>query len=287
MPQTGWTLAGPDRSVEFAENVRPLLESSPIRNTVILGRLATNSREPRPGDCYGWWTDDAGEVRAALLMNSPHAVVLSAGVPEQAAAALPGAWADSGRDRPTGVFGQIGIAEQVAAGWVALTGGSYRERPKHSMRLFSFDEPTPPDPAPRGSARLATLDEVKLAVTWDLAFFEDCGIPHDGDQEPSVRARIEQGRQMMWIVDDMPVAQAVHTSPAAGVVRITGVYTPPEHRRNGYAAGLTWAITHEGLAKGVERVLLHTDLSNPTSNGVYQRLGYRAVQDVTEFELTD
>jgi len=291
MPQTRWTLVGPDQRLAFAEIVRPHLELDPVRNTTVLsivGRLPSDAREPRAEDCYGWWTDDAGHVRAAFAAQVPHAVTLSADVPASAAAELPQAWQDSGRARPSGVFGPVEIAERIAADWAELVGGTYRERPNHAMRLFSFAEPTPPNPAPRGTARLAMLDEVNLATRWDVAFIEECSLVNDGaDREPFVRVQIEGGRLLMWTVDGVPVAQAVHTPVIAGIARIVGVYTPPEHRRHGYAASVTWAITHEAMAKGAERVLLHTDLSNPTSNAVYQRLGYRSVYDVTEFELAD
>jgi len=288
MPQTGWTLTGPDRRFEFAEAVRPCLELDAVRNTVILSdiaRLTAGVSEPRAEDCYGWWTDEDGRIRAAVCAAFAHAVSLSAKMPEQAAADLPRAWLDSGRARPVSIFGPLQVAERIAADWAKLTGGTYRALPRLSMRLFSFDAPTPPVPAPHGDARLATLDEVPLAVRWDLAFLEECGIATNDDSEPLVRARIEDGRQLMWTVDGAPVAQASHTPVIAGAARIVGVYTPPEHRRKGYAAGLTWALTHHALAAGAERVLLHTDLSNPTSNGVYQRLGYRPVHDATEFEL--
>jgi predicted GNAT family acetyltransferase len=46
-------------------------------------------------------------------------------------------------------------------------------------------------------------------------------------------------------------------------------------------------LSQHALAHGAERVLLHTDLANPTSNGVYQRIGYRPVHDVTEFEFVE
>jgi len=280
---------GPDQRLAFAEIVRPHLELDPVRSTTILslvGRLPADVREPRAEDCYGWWTDDTGHVRAAFAAQFPQGLTLSADVPASAAAELPQAWQDSGRARPSGVFGRVEIAERIAADWAALTGGIYQVRPKHAMRLFSFDEPTPPNPAPRGTARPATLDEVKLATYWYMAFLEDCGIVQDGsDREPFVRVGIEGGRYLMWTVDGVPVAQAVHAPVIAGTARVFGVYTRPEQRRNGYAAGITWAITQEAMAKGAERVVLHTDLSNPTSNTVYQRLGYRPVCDVTEFKL--
>jgi predicted GNAT family acetyltransferase len=57
------------------------------------------------------------------------------------------------------------------------------------------------------------------------------------------------------------------------------VYTPPEHRQRGYAAGVTAACSQHALDCGAEHVVLFTDLANPTSNGVYRRLGYQPVED--------
>jgi RimJ/RimL family protein N-acetyltransferase len=291
MPQSGWTLTGPEGRFEFADLVRPVLELDPVGNTNILtsvARLPTDERPPHTEDCYGYWTDDAGRIRAAFVAPHPYAVTLSARFPAPAAAELPPAWQASGRARPAGVFGGAETAERVAADWAKLTGGRYRALPQRAFRLFSFDEPTPPDPAPRGEARHATPDEAELATVWDVAFCEECGFPaSEQDRAPFVRGRIAERRQLMWTVDSVPVAQAVYTPITAGTTRIVGVYTPPERRRNGYAAGLAWAISQQALADGAERVVLHTDLSNPTSNAIYQRLGYRPVQDSTEFELAD
>ncbi|NEA23957.1 GNAT family N-acetyltransferase, partial [Actinomadura bangladeshensis] len=56
-------------------------------------------------------------------------------------------------------------------------------------------------------------------------------------------------------------------------------YTPAEHRRRGYGAAVTAAATTGALDAGADDVVLFTDLANPTSNGVYRRIGYRPVQD--------
>ena len=290
MPENSWTLAGPERRLEFAALVRPVLELDPVGNTNILtsvARLPTDERPPHVEDCYGYWTDDDGRIRAAFIAPHDRVVMLSAGMPEQAATELPSIWQKSGRARPAGVFGQVAAAERIAADWAELTGGTYRAVPKRALRLFSFDEPTPPDPAPRGEARHAALEEIEFATLWHAAFLAECGFAATEDLTPAVRSWIEARRLLVWTVDAVPVAQAVYTPIIAGTTRIIGVYTPPEHRRNGYAAGLTWAISHQALADGAERVVLHTDLSNPTSNAIYQRLGYRPVHDSTEFELAD
>jgi len=38
-------------------------------------------------------------------------------------------------------------------------------------------------------------------------------------------------------------------------------------------------IRDTALAAGAEEVLLYTDLANPASNAIYQRIGYREIED--------
>ena len=42
---------------------------------------------------------------------------------------------------------------------------------------------------------------------------------------------------------------------------------------------MTAAISAEQLAGGASTCMLYTQLSNPVSNRIYQRLGYEAVRD--------
>ncbi len=63
-------------------------------------------------------------------------------------------------------------------------------------------------------------------------------------------------------------------------VRIGPVYTPPDLRGRGYATTLTAATTQDQLDRGRRFVTLFTDLANPTSNKIYQAIGYVAVRDV-------
>ncbi len=83
-----------------------------------------------------------------------------------------------------------------------------------------------------------------------------------------------------------PVAMATLTRRVAGTVRVAFVYTPPEHRRRGYAAGVTAAAGDRALAAGAEAVALFTDVANPTTNALYQRLGYRPLGDRVALRLS-
>ena len=84
----------------------------------------------------------------------------------------------------------------------------------------------------------------------------------------------------LWLWDDeagLPVSLAARTPAVAGVARIAPVYTPPEHRRHGYATAVTAACTADALARDAERVVLYTDVADPSANAMYQRIGFRPI----------
>ncbi|HJL32640.1 MAG TPA: GNAT family N-acetyltransferase, partial [Polyangiaceae bacterium LLY-WYZ-15_(1-7)] len=79
-----------------------------------------------------------------------------------------------------------------------------------------------------------------------------------------------------------PVSMAVGAQRGPTSARIAFVYTPPEQRRRGYAGALVAAIAEEQLAKGRSFVTLFTERENPTSNHIYQQVGFRFVEDFEE-----
>ena len=74
--------------------------------------------------------------------------------------------------------------------------------------------------------------------------------------------------------------------PVAGVVRLGPVYTPPEARRHGYATALVADVSRRALAAGAAKCMLYTDLANPTSNNIYQAVGYRRGSDAREYRFS-
>jgi uncharacterized protein len=62
-------------------------------------------------------------------------------------------------------------------------------------------------------------------------------------------------------------------------VRISGVYTPQGKRGRGYASGCVAAASAYALGSFAHTCMLYTDLSNPTSNRIYQAIGYVPVAD--------
>jgi predicted GNAT family acetyltransferase len=82
---------------------------------------------------------------------------------------------------------------------------------------------------------------------------------------------------------------AAQARPTASGIAINGVFTPAEHRCRGYASALVAAVSQMSLDSGKKFCTLYTDLDNPTSNSIYQKIGYKPVGDSTvyRFEYQD
>ena len=76
---------------------------------------------------------------------------------------------------------------------------------------------------------------------------------------------------------------AVSKGPTPNGIRIGPVYTPPEQRGHGYASACTATLSQMMLDSGYRYCFLFTDLSNPTSNSIYQKIGYRPVIDIDRY----
>jgi len=97
---------------------------------------------------------------------------------------------------------------------------------------------------------------------------------------------IRGGGLRVW-EDNTPVSMAGASGPTPNGIRVGAVYTPPERRRRGYASGLVAALSQEQLDAGKRFCFLYTDLANPTSNKIYQDIGYEAVSDVDEYHFAN
>ncbi|WP_408993505.1 GNAT family N-acetyltransferase [Streptomyces sp. 1268] len=151
-------------------------------------------------------------------------------------------------------------------------------RTEQEQRLYRLGTLLPPSPAPEGRARPATRADRALLVAWVEGFADATG------QSKSSAAWLvdegtERGSLTLWESGGTPVALAGRSRMLAGTVRVTLVYTPPEFRGRGYGAAVAAEASRAARAQGAAEVLLFADLANPTSNGVYLRVGYEPVAD--------
>ncbi|TYK47767.1 GNAT family N-acetyltransferase [Actinomadura decatromicini] len=257
----------------FHAAVDGFLRGDPVRNTVTL-TVVEALRVQGPGDVlFGWWTD-GGRPAGTVLGTAGFPPMLSP-MPERAARDLADALAGRDMELP-GINGSPATAEAFAKAWTDATGAA--SNASMEQRLYRLDRLIVPDPPPDGAPRVAVAADREVALDWYEAFARS-GPGHGPVDAAALDRRIAEGRLILWEVGGRPVAMAGRTPIIAGMARIAPVYTPPENRRRGYAAAVTAAVTRSAQDAGAAHVVLFTDLANPTSNGVYHRLGYRQVED--------
>ncbi len=255
----------------------PLLATSPVDHNVIASVLTDSIPHPGVGRCW-WATDGTRVVAAAIQMPQGHRVTLGPGPPE-AIDALADAIASSDPDAP-GVQGEAAATSRFAGRWAETR--RIRVEPVEAQRLYRLGELIAPAPV-AGELRLAAAADEGLIVDWARGFQAETG--DEGEAFlAATRRRLAAGRVWLW-EDGEPVAMASAPTAIYGVARVGVVYTPPERRSRGYAANVVAALSGQLLAEEADTCILYTQPSNPTSNAVYQRLGYEAVAEILSYRF--
>jgi uncharacterized protein len=260
----------------FLVAAEPWLLERITENNLVLG-IATNARS-RPG-YYGvdpWFAlvMQGGTPMLAALRTPPRPAVLTVGD----GAAVPALVEVLRRDQPDnpGIIGPSELAEAVAEAW----GGGWRQA--MAMRAYELTEILPDARRPAGVLRPVSPSEEPLLARWVAAFHRDA---HLSDPTPAIEVarRMMQGaRAFFFEVDGQPVATVAGSSDIPGAARIGMVYTPPGQRGRGYGSAATTELSRRLLAAGARACFLFTDLANPTSNAIYQHIGYRPVCDYAD-----
>jgi uncharacterized protein len=275
---------------EFLSVAGPFLMRNEAHNNLILGLAATLEVAPQfYGDEQPYLAatmDGDDEVVAAALMTPPRAVVISLCDNDEAVGALVQD-VFAFRRAAAGVTGPLPGPQRFAEAWRRLTDDDFVVQ--IAERCYKLERLIPPSNVP-GAARLATEADLDVLTDWRMAFTAEA-VPHEATSREEVEsytrqrfaAAPERVGTFLWEVDGQPMSMASYGGPTPNGLRIGRVYTPPEYRRRGYAGACT-AITCEFiLASGRSFAPLYTDLANPTSNRIYQAIGFEPVCDAVQY----
>jgi len=181
----------------------------------------------------------------------------------------------------TAVSGRTPVAQEFAEVWAALT--NQLAHAQMRMRIFELQH-VKLKPISPGDLRQATQNHLDLVINWVRCFITDANLHDDPAQVPQmVQRKIEAGAVYLWELDGKPVSMAASARPMEHGVTVNLVYTPPELRGRGYATSCVSALSQKLLDVGWSFCALFTDLANPTSNGIYQRIGYEPICDFDEY----
>jgi uncharacterized protein len=269
----------------FLGEAEPLLLADEARHNLILG-IASTIRDGSYEDHRLWLVRDGARPVAAGLRTPPYNLILAR--PETDAALDALADALQGEELP-GVTGAIPEVQRFADRYAERTGRHARRRMRQGV--YELGKVVPPV-RPPGETRVAAESDRDLVVRWFEAFVEEViheGAPGRDDAEHAVDRRysVSTSGFLLWEDGGEPVSLAGWSGPTPNGIRVGPVYTPPELRRRGYATALTAELSQRLLdgdlfAGGRRFCFLYTDLANPTSNAIYERMGYRRVAESAE-----
>jgi len=273
---------------EFLAAAGDFLVARETEHNLMLGICSTIRADPErfaeDPPMFATVTDAAGRVMAASLRTPPFNQVMSWLDEPEAVDAL----VDALRDAPLpGVLGPKEPAAQFAARWTSLTGKAARvevaERIFRLERVILSARPAP------GTWRRGGAGDHELLLRWWLDFLAEAMPEQAPPPDPGavVDRWIASDHQWiyLWEVGGEVVSLVGAGAETPNGVRIGPVYTPLEHRNRGYASALTAAASQDQLDRGRRFVFLFTDLANPTSNKIYQAIGYEPVCDVDMYRF--
>jgi predicted GNAT family acetyltransferase len=227
-----------------------------------------------------------GEIVGVATLTPPFNLLLSH-IEHDAAIPALAAWARQLGWQPPGVLGPHGTALAFANAWRDLTG--QQARPGMAQRILATSTVRHPPGVP-GRWRLANDADAGFLRAWFVDFVVEADLMPGSDAVAAADSLLKDHRpgtgNLLWLdAQGTPVSIARYKAPTSHGVRIGPVYTPPEHRRRGYGGAVTAAATQLMLDKGFAFVCLYTDAANPTSNHIYEEIGYRFVADSMQYRF--
>lgn len=270
---------------EFGQDVDRHLRRSEAANNLMLGLLDGLSEAESPILAA---VEGSGEIRLAALQTArSFNLILSFADDNDAANLLAEALRSQGAELP-GVLGPVDLAAAFSRRWAELSGQVARIQMRE--RIYEIREVLPAHSESKGCCRWAMADDALWLVAWIEAFTQEA-MPDAPvrDAQAVVAERLQKpfpiGGYLIMTRDGVPVSVAGYGRPTGTGVRVGPVYTPPALRGLGYASLTVRKLTQRLIDAGYQSVFLFTDLDNPTSNSIYQNIGYRAVTDVDQYQF--
>jgi predicted GNAT family N-acyltransferase len=264
---------------EFRAVAEPLYRRDPVVNTIELTLLRADKFDD-DSLLLTVWND--GAAVGAALQTPPYPLACN-GIPRDAMEAVAGQLIEW-RPELTGARGERAGAIAFADAWHAISGRAGTISTEERLyRLGTLRAPK----GVAGTARLAGDDDHAVLVEWVERFFVETFSSRDeaaGEQFVDTANHVGD-RFVLWEADGAPVSMAMLRAPAADVSRIGPVFTPCDRRGHGYGSAVTAAAADLAHRSGTPDVVLFADLANPTSNSIYQQIGFEAVVDSVRFDF--
>jgi len=272
---------------DFLSHATPLLYAKEAEYGLMLGLcegLASGSIKNEFSPVFLRVVDDYGKTSAALVQTrKDNCIVTSANFDEAKA------FADFVVENKLYFEGVVGPTETSKT----IT-ESYGQKVNSKIRvgmaqnIMQFTKTDWPQKI-SGNFEIATESDFDLIADWLMAFAREA-LPHDNADEAHFRkiaeAKIKKQEAFLWIENGVKKAMTLSGRPTKNGVSVSGVYTPKSERRKGYASNLVASVSDHLIRQGKSFCVLYTDAANPTSNKIYQNIGYKIIGESSHYILT-
>ena len=191
------------------------------------------------------------------------------------------------RNEVSGVGGDQVISRFVAENLAIALGKSVRLR--DHLGIYELNTLNMPK---TNGAILLMQDDVseELILEWTAEFVRECDLnpnidPAEVAKKSLDRHKSNPGYRFLKNIDGDIVSMAVKHREFEDRATVSLVYTPPKFRRNGYGKIVTALLTKELLDGKYVQCNLNTDMKNPTSNKIYQEIGYEFIGESYSYSL--
>ena len=273
---------------EFYGLVSPFLLRKEAENNLLFSILNRINQNPtRYGDDKPILiiVTDNSEIKLVSLRTPPYHLILSFTDDINAVYVLAKVLLQKNMELP-GVLGFKEGAEKFVKVW--CEGKNLRPHLTRNERIYKLEEVAEET---LGNRELILGSQVhqSLILDWAEQFLLEA-IPETGEEQfkRSQENLIEDIKkdQIYLLLDKNEIVSIVRNAGSTpNGNRVSLVYTPPELRRKGYATECVAKFSKQLLEEGNKFCFLFTDLSNPISNSIYQKIGYQPVIDVDEYKF--
>jgi predicted GNAT family acetyltransferase len=272
-----------DNIQEFRDTAQDYLLQHQAEHNLLLGICHTLLHHPDqyPALPYLAIVETNHQILATAIRTAPYKLVLSKALDLQALKLIAQDFQNYPEQLP-GVSGLVTEVEAFLQTWQTLTGQSSKR--VMEMRIHQLTQVEPVVAPTRGYLRPATAGDRALLLEWFTTFATEIGDVISEDADKSVDRGLKRHSIYLW-EDGVPVSWASGSQFLPIAARIGPVYTPSEYRRKEYATACVAALSQRFLNQGCHRCFLFTDLANPTSNHIYQAIGYKPICDWHDYSF--
>jgi GNAT superfamily N-acetyltransferase len=257
----------------YLDRAAPWLLEREAEHGLFLGVAASLLGEHRFGSpIYLATLEEGNRVLGSAFRTPPFHAALTR-LPARAEAPLADDMA-AVYDRLPGVQGPYREANAFAGEWCRRAG--CRCSVAFRLRLYELTRVRFPPVRPPGRLRAARPSDLDVVRDWAAAFVTETGV--DTRPEDYGEHLLAAGGLYLW-EDARPRCMVGVNRASPNGATIGAVYTPREFRGRGYASAAVAELSQRLLDAGRRFCTLYTDLANPTSNRIYQAVGFEPLAD--------